>query len=248
MEVTKSSTLSVPEISISDDLGDTLQLCGCSQRLTQSSLPVADIDLMVTSDSPTASGAWYHVFQVKEPDESFMPALGSCRLRRLTLGYSPSGGNLAQNEGGSASPHRVVMGLHRFFQQAAISCGCLSASILGSPQISDVAFPQALPRWLRSIADDDVSRPLVELEEVNQFTVGMLSSGEGHLRGGIEAHPIVGQFEPGSLPGYVRVPLSMVRVSKYSEPEQLDWDPAERKVQLAVEKFYGPAHADLETT
>ena len=83
---------------------------------------------------------------------------------------------------------------------------------------------------------------------MSQLSSFPVSSGQGLFQENIDDRSLAERPVPGSLPGYIRVPLGKVRISEYPEPEEFEWNPAELEVQLAVEKFYESANADLETT
>ena len=245
MEMTENSTLPVPEIAMRGDPAEAIQFCFCGYRtrLTPTHLPGADIDLMITSDSPTAWGVCFDAYQANELSGPFVPDFDLCQLRRFMPLYGHV--DIPISKEASPSPGWLVMDVHRFFEQAAISCGCLSATMFSPLQAPQVALLQGvLPRWLRSIADDDMSRPIIEAGNLGQFWGVPFSSGE-RLLWGSEEHQIPEQPAPGALPGYVQEPLGKVRISKYPEPEEFDRNTAEPKVPLALEGLYETATGNV---
>ncbi len=240
MEVTRSSTLGVPEVRMNADPTDAIPFPDCRFRSTQASLPDPSFGMLATRDSPTLSEAWY------DPSEGEAFGAQSFRCQRLQWMRTRERSEHLATDTEKPSLCHIAMNVYRFFQQA-VSCGCVSRSIVSCAKDPEALLPQGvLPAWLRSVANNETSRPLVDLEEARRIAAQLSSRGIGQTQESAEeqqAEPT----QPGSLAGYVRVPSNEVRISKYPEPEQFDWDPARLRARLAVEEFYEPAHADLET-
>lgn len=241
MEMTRSSTLGVPEISMNADPTDAIPFPGCRFRSTQASLPDPSFAVLATRDSLTRSEPWYDLGE----GEAFGAQSLRCQRSQWMRTREPS--ERLATEAKKPSLCHIAMNVYRFIQQAAVSCGWLSRSAVSSGEAREAIFPRGvLLTWLQLVANDETSRPIVDLEEVNRIAQQYSSRGTVQFHeSGEEQQPE--QAQPGSLAGYVRVPSNEVRISKYPEPEQFDWDPARLRVRLAVEEFYEPAHADLET-
>ena len=157
-------------------------------------------------------------------------------------------GSIADGTKALPSHGSVTVDLSRFFKQAAISVGLVSTGWFWSAQFTPDYLPHGtLARWLRSIADDDLSRPILEIAGFDSFTFPHSVAQVAQTRKTEKQQPDFGSV-PGPTPGYVRVPLESVRVVSCSEPEQFDWDSMDYKVQVALEQFYEPNNANPEKT
>ncbi len=241
MEMTRSSTLGVPQVSMNADPTDAIPFPGCRFRSTQTSLPDPSFAVLATRGSQTLSEPWY------DPGEGEAFGAQSLRCQRLQWMRTREPSEHLATDVKKPSLCHIAMNVYRFIQQAAVSCGWLSRSAVSSREAREAILPRGvLLTWLQLVANDETSRPIIDLEEVNRIAEQYSSRGTVQFRESAEEQQVE-QAQPGSLAGYVRVPSNEVRISKYPEPEQFDWDPAELRAQLAVEEFYEPSNADLET-
>ena len=244
MEMTKISTLSVPEVRMNVDPADAIRFCECRSRRGQNRLAEPSVDFIFSNDSPTATGMCYRVGETRLGEQS---AIATCPVLGVMQQQRDEGGTAGEKEV-LPSLGSVTVDLSRFFKQAAISVGLVSTGWFCPARFTPDYLPHgSLARWLRSIADDDPSRPILELTDCDSFTFVHSVAQEAQARGAEKQQPDFGSV-PGPIPGFVRVPLESVRIASCSEPEQFDWDSVDYKVQVAVEQFYEPGNANSETT
>jgi hypothetical protein len=238
-------TLSVPEIKMQAGRGEAARLCACRTRIASNTLLGPDIDLMITSDSPTASGMCCFVNDIDKPYPFQPPTCGIARIVRED--------ELPGSESAKATlPHhgRITLDISRFLKQAAVSVGVFSVGLGGSLPMAEAAgLPHGvLSRWLRSIDDEDLSRPIIEFDPMNQIAVLSAPSDTDRTSVGRFGEGNGMAVQHGSLPGYIRVPPESVRVSSYLDEERFESDSTVFEARLAVEKFYEPDNAYSEKT
>ncbi len=243
MEMT-SSTLSVPEIKMNASSGEAARLYVCRNRIARNSPLGPDIDLMLTSDSPTASGICCFVVEIDKQYPLQPPCCGIGRILRgdELPGVEPTDVTV---------PHhgRILLDASRFLKQAAVSWDIGSTGIGGSAPIAEATpLPHGvLSRWLRSIDDADPSRPIIEFDPLSQIVTSFSpSDSDGMSRSHPPGMGTAIAARPGSLPGYIRVPAESVRVSSYLDEKRFEWDKAVFEARLSVEKFYEPENAHSE--
>lgn len=162
MEMTKISTLSVPEVKMNVDPANAVRFYDCRARRGKIGLAEPNVDFIVSDDSPTASGTCYCIGEAGLRGQS---ANETCHV--LCIMQQHEEGSIADENKALPSHGSVTVDLSRFFKQAAISVGLVSTGWFWSGQFAPDYLPHGtLARWLRSIADDDLSRPISRLRDL----------------------------------------------------------------------------------
>ena len=68
MEMTKISTLSVPEVKMNVDPANAVRFCDCRYRRGKNRLAEPNVDFILSGDSPTASGMCYCIGEARLPE------------------------------------------------------------------------------------------------------------------------------------------------------------------------------------
>ena len=142
MEMTKISTLSVPEVKMNVDPADAIRFCDCRYRRGQNRLAEPSVDFILSGDSPTTSGMCYCIGEARLPERLSVDE--TCQVSRFMQ---------RDEEGGTADGTKVLpslgsvtVDLSRFFKQAAISVGLVSTGRFCSVNSPPTFFRMAV--WL----------------------------------------------------------------------------------------------------
>ena len=131
---------------------------------------------------------------------------------------------------------QVALDVYRFLQHAELfASGDKSSHSPGSPRFG-LNRSTCLSDWLRSVAEGDSSRPIVQREEPTDNAV--LAKPSDEIAPAVE--------RPQGQATY-RVPKNAIRIAQWTGADEDEWSQLEYEVGLAVDTYFRASDADSTT-